>query len=212
MQRALGLMFLAGVSTVVCACGPGHKLGGGKEGAATALFMTSAPTRSSSSTLGSGSSIQPSVTVSCPLEGKATLYGVSLAADASGTGASLSSSYTLDFQGCATTTFDDPKSPAVEKDLVLLNGNMGITQLIDLSNSSAEVTQGFKGRLKLDGAFDDFLDSDVRQKVEAQWLGAQSGSVTVTLDGTITTSSGTYTYSNETVSFTAGHLTAALKD
>jgi hypothetical protein len=53
---------------------------------------------------------------------------------------------------------------------------------------------------------------DVTETISVDALGASSGSVTVTIDGTIKTSEGNYTYANESISITVGGKLPAADD
>jgi hypothetical protein len=58
------------------------------------------------------------------------------------------------------------------------------------------------------GAFDDFIDADVSQSINASAL-ASSADISMNLKGTITTGEGTFSF-DEMVSLLGGHLSATL--
>ena len=68
-----------------------------------------------------------------------------------------------------------------------------------------KIAQTFKGKITFDGAFNDFLEADIVQSVDVSSLRAAPVQVSVILKGTLTDSSGTYTY-DEAVNVTAGNL------
>jgi hypothetical protein len=108
-------------------------------------------------------------------------------------------------------TWDNPETPAVETDKVNLSGDMVFAQSMNFDMSQGQngsVEQSIDGRLNFGGVFNDFIETDVTQKMEWSLMGSTGGSVTFTLDGTIKTSTETFTYNNETLSIVAGTLPA----
>lgn len=212
MRHAIRLSLLAGISAALFACGPGAKLGGGKEGAASALFTAMGPTKASGSALslaGQGIDAHANVTASCAHGGSVELSGFGIATNITGTTTSVSTSYTVQYNGCGVTTWDNPNTPAVENDTVVLNGNITVTQDVNVATASGAVSQGIKGKINYNGAFDDYLDVDVSESVEWSKLDTSGGSVSVNLDGSVKTSTDTYTYAKESITVTGGVLIAA---
>jgi hypothetical protein len=206
MRHALRLSLLAGLSAALFACGPGAKLGGGKEGAASALFSATAPTKSAGSIFqyaGQNLDLQGGATVSCQYGGKATLKAAGVNVNTGGGGVSVKTTYNVTYDNCATATH--------ENNNVVLTGTMTVTQDISVSGTSGNVSQTLKGKVTFGGAFNDYLDANIVQTVDWAKMGATGGSVSITLDGTLATSSESYTYSNESVTITAGTLVAASK-
>jgi len=78
-----------------------------------------------------------------------------------------------------------------------------VTQSVIANAGGASVDQTFKGRIEVQGAFNDFIDADVKQSVSVTGLSSSSGMVAMKLVGTITTSEGTNTF-NEDVNVSAG--------
>lgn len=210
-MRALRLTVVGALALGLVACG-GAKLGGGKEGAAAALFAASGPTKSNGALLdlaGQGhGEFGLDVAVDCQHGGKAVLKGFHVETDVSA-GTTVKQSFRLEYQGCGVTTFDNPETAAVERDRVVIDGNMTVSQSVITNTTGGSVTQTFKGKLSFGGAFSDFLDADVTQSVDWAKLGTSGGSVSVTLNGTLATSTATHTYAQETLSFTAGVMVAA---
>ncbi|MCI0572519.1 MAG: hypothetical protein L0Y66_17330 [Myxococcaceae bacterium] len=108
-------------------------------------------------------------------------------------------SFDLVYAGCSHDgkTFRDG-TMTVQKKVVATTNPVSV---------KAELT--VKGQVNYSGEVDDFLKVDVVQTVSVDALTRTSGKVTVTLDGTIENSTGTYVYANETIELTAGVLPVA---
>lgn len=191
-------MCLMGAVLSLVACGPGAKIGGGKQGAAEALYAASGPTKGSTDRNASGIDVTlTDLSVSCQFGGKAILKNYVLQTDPSGTGTSIGAKYTVAYEKCGAVK--------TEAGVAELNGGWEVVQAIQSTTASAKVAQTFKGKVTYNGAFDDFLEADISQSVDVTALGSTGGTVAVVLKGTLTDSSGTYTY-DEAVNVTAGNL------
>ena len=189
---------LVGAALVLVACGPGAKIGGGKQGAAEALYAASGPTSGSTSrTQGVIDVTLSDLSVACRFGGDATMKNFVLKVDTAGLGANVGQQFDMAYNNCG----------AVKTDVGVanLNGSFKLVQAVQTSTSAVSVSQTFKGKVTFDGAFDDFLEADIVQSVDASALSSGSGQVSVVLKGTLTDSSGTYTY-DEAVNVTAGTL------
>jgi hypothetical protein len=191
-------------------CGTGAKIGGGKQGAAAALFAASSPTKSAGglfSVLAQKLEAGQNLTVDCPHGGKASLNNVQIS-----TGTNLSQTFTINYAGCGALVYDNPDTTTVEQDVVTLDGSMTVTQTFDFNPSdtaaNGSVSQNLKGKITFSGAFSDFIDSDVTDTLQWAQLGTLAGQVTMSLNGHIGTSSDTFTYNNESVTVTAGVMVA----
>lgn len=189
MMRIIRLSLFAAATTALVACGGGPKLGGGKEGAAKALFETNqasnkglqrvtqaVPTRELASAAASGIG---EVTLACAQSGKVTLridFNVLLQNQNQPGSAKLN--YEVEFDDC------------LEEGVNKLDGKLAV----ELSAAIGEVSLKFKGKVHIDGEVDDYIDADVTLLVSATGLDQSSGSVTLKLTGTIETSEATYTY------------------
>ncbi len=196
MIRTIKMCLVGGALTLV-ACGPHAKIGGGKQGAAEALFAASGPTKESTSV---GQGINTAVTdrsVACRYGGQATLKNFSVDVQQG----HVSALYDVAYENCGASNS--------EAGTVVLGGAWKATQLVDTAQGNVKVAQTFKGKIIFGGAFDDFLDADIVQSVDVSSLGTGTGSVAVTLKGTMTNSSGTYTY-DEAVNVTAGNVSVAV--
>lgn len=200
MTRFTRLTMLSAMTLGLAACG-GAKLGGGKEGAAQAAFQASQPAGRGSKTgaslvekaLASGAT---SITLSadCAQGGKA-----SLTLDASANRLDGLVSYSITYDACN----EDGQNE--------YNGTMatalGIT--LDPRYPAGAFTISMKGKLTIDGEISDFIDVDAKLNMDFAATSIHSGSVKLVVDGTIETSDGKFTYSHETVAFTAGELPKA---
>lgn len=190
---AVGTLALVG-------CGPGAKIGNGKQGAAEALMAASGPTKAGSDKAGTPVDLTGAVSWNCPKGGTAKLSGFSLNVNVTG-GASISQSFKIEYLACGLADSD--------QGVAIYNGTMALEQKIVTSTSGVDIEQKFVGRVSVQGAFDDFIDANVTQKISAGVLNG-TGSVSATLIGTIKTSSGSYDY-NEAVTVTGGRITAEIK-
>lgn len=201
MNRTIKLC-LAGAAVSLVACGPGAKIGGGKQGAAEALYAASGPTKGSTDRTSQPLDVSLSdLSVKCQLGGSATLKNYVLKTDTSGGNVSVGAAYDVAYDQCAASKSDQGNA--------VLSGSWKVTQSVQTTSGSVKVLQTFKGKIEFGGAFQDFLDADITQSVDVTSLGSTSGSVSVNLVGKLTDSSGTYDY-NESVNVTAGSVSVAV--
>lgn len=174
-------------------CGPGAKIASNKQAAAEALHSATGPTNGGAGGL--------ALSADCRFGGKTSLQGFQQVFNLGGTNVNVAQQFTVGYQNCA----------AVETSagVAVLNGTWTVTQAVNTTSGSAEVEQSVKGRLLFQGALNDFLDADIVQRVSASALTATSGGVSMVLKGTLTDSSGTYSY-DESVSVTAGSLSVTI--
>lgn len=199
MNHTIKMSVLAAALTLVgTACGPGAKIGGGKQGAAEALFAASQPT-----TGAVDRNMQPidinfsgEVTVGCKFGGSATMKGFQLLTGTAGS-TNIGQKFTLAYNNCG----------AVKTDVGVanFNGAFDVNQTVQAGSGAVNIAQTFKGKVTVDGAFDDFLDADISQKVSATALSATGGGVSIELVGSLETSTDKHTF-NESVSVTPGNL------
>lgn len=192
-MKRIALVALA--TSALVGCGGTAKIGGGKEGAAQAFFAAS-----SASSAGANKSAQPldvagSVSWKCPEGGEASLQGFSVNVTG-GTGANVQQTFTINYNNCGAAKSDEG--------VAIFNGSMTVSQAVVTTNGAVSVDQTFKGHIDVRGAFNDFIEADVKQQVAVSGLSSTGGAaVTMKLVGTITTSSESFTY-NEDVNVTAG--------
>jgi len=156
-------------------------------GAAQALQAASTPTKSGVSKATGGIDVTGSVEYACPQGGSASLNNFALSVNGTEAGGVVAQKFTLTYVNCGLA-----KS---EVGIAIYNGSFEVSQRIEGSSAGGTIEQSFKGRVTLSGAFDDFLEADVKQRVAASALG--QGTASVKLEGTLKNSSGTYTYAED---------------
>jgi len=193
MTRFIRLSVLAVASAALVACGgSGAKLGGGKEGAAQALFEASQPAGKGGQgnllqALASGAT-SAEVSVDCAQSGSVKLkLDLSSVDQTSG-----KFKYELEYNSCNEDGVNE------------FDGKMTMEFKFAASTTSASVELRLKGKIEISGEIEDYLDADVTETIDVAATGANSGSVTVKLDGTIKTSAESYDYRNESITITVG--------
>jgi hypothetical protein len=193
MINAFRLSIVAAVALTLTACG-GAKLGGGKQGAAEALFQASGPaasTKGAAARMLQSGAVTGEVKVDGQKSGSATLsFDVS---DSDSTNGYFA--YNVKYDNFS----DDGKNYYSGQMALKLKFDFNITQ----TSAAGSMVLTMKGKINISGEISDFLDADITETVDFSALSSQSGSVTVKLDGRIATSTETHTYANETISFTA---------
>ena len=198
MSRTIRLTLLAVATTALVACGGGAKLGGGKEGAAKALFEASQPAgkggNSSSQGLLRNGMLDPrllasaadtnlEVSVDCAHGGS-----VKLKLDLTSAGSQSGSfKYDVEYKSCNEDGVNEFK------------GKMTMEFKFDGTSTSADLSLRLKGKIEISGDIDDFIDADVTETFSANATSATTGTVSIKLNGTIKTSEGNYVYNNESV-------------
>ena len=204
MKRFVRMTVLAAAAAALTACGGGAKLGGGKQGAAQALYQASASTSEGGQTAGQrirsiameraravASGVQD-IDISGEIEVECTKGG--------------SASMKLDIAGGDTSgklVFDISYDDCSEDGVNSIDGDMKMTFFFDFdfeNSDSFEMKLGMQGKIEFSGDVDDFIDADVIQYVG---INGTSGQVTVKIDGKIATSTDSYTYANESFNFSA---------
>lgn len=187
---------LALAAVALVGCGAGRPLAPGKEAAAGALFQSS---RGATGTPGmlaqvmsSGAGTFTSVKVNCPHGGT---VAIAFTVDAANPQASIA--YDLAYDGCS---FDGHTS---------MKGTLHMTYDIVTSGTSVDLAMNLSGRLEFWGDISDHLDVDVTETVHQSDLSSPTPTVSLTLNGTISDSSGTYTYANEVVTIDGSGFEAA---
>ncbi len=195
-MKALKVLFVAALAVGLSACG-GAKLGGGKEGASKALFEATQPASSAQ-----GSWVKTYGAFAGETTGEVTVQGKS---------------------GSATVTFEasdntDPNNFAFtmtvsydgysDDDETFFNGSMKITMSIKSSTvgttTTASIDFAMKGRMEMSGKISDFVEADVVMSMSASASESSAGTVSVKMNGTVSTSEDSYTFNNEEISFDAG--------
>lgn len=195
MLRTIRFSLLAVATTALVACGGGAKLGGGKEGAAKALFEASQPAGKGGNTngqsllkaLASGADITGDleVEVACSQGGAVKLK---LDLSSAGTGSQTGSfKYDLEYKDC--------NEDGVNK----FKGKMTMEFIFAGTETSIDLSLRLKGKIEISGDIDDFIEADVTETFSASATSATSGTVSIKLNGTIKTSEGNYVYNNESI-------------
>lgn len=182
-------------SLALVACGPGAKIDG-KQGAAEAMFAASKPSSAKADTASTPVDVTGGINYKCPEGGNASITGAGISIGTGGVG----TSFTLKYDNCGLAKGD--------VGVAIFNGSMSFSQSI-VTGSTISVDQGFKGRLDVKGAYDDFIEADVKQSIAVGDLGASGTGVSMVLKGTIKTSEGTFTF-DEMVSVIAGQISAKI--
>ena len=191
MKRFVRSSVLAAAALSLAACSSGPKLGGGKQGAAQALYQASDSTSEKGANrllkraLAQDISLDGDVTVNCTHGGTATME-VDLDS-ITATDTSVTLAFDIEYDECN----EDGKNA--------LSGDMTMGFLIGTDGAeSFELGLRMKGELDISGEVDDFIDADVTQYIG---FNGTSGQITTKINGTISTRSGEYVYNNETFTF-----------
>lgn len=184
-------------SLVMMACGPGAKIDG-KQGAAEALFAASKPSQAKADPSATPVDLTGGINFKCPEGGTADISGAGISI---GTGG-VATSVTLSYKGCGLAKGNIG--------VAIFNGDMTLSQKVVTSGPTISVDQSFKGKVLVQGAYDDFLDADVSQSVAVGDLGAAGSGVSMILKGTISTSEGTFTF-DESVTVVGGQIAAKIE-
>jgi hypothetical protein len=177
------------------ACGGTAKIGGGKDGAAQAFFAASSATSAGANRSAQPLDITGSIAWKCPEGGEASLSGFGASVNTGGGGATVAQNFTVTYRNCGAARSD--------VGVAIYNGSFTVTQSVVTGTSGVSVDQQFKGRIEVQGAFNDFIEADVRQQVSVTGLSSTGGAVSMKLIGTIKTSTESFSY-NEDVNVTAG--------
>jgi hypothetical protein len=188
------------MAMVACGGGGNAKVGGGKQGAAQALAAAAAPTKASAERSATPVDLTGDIDWKCPHGGTAKLSGFQDVTMVNGGNVSVAQSFRVTYADCGLAQSD--------VGIALYNGTLDVTQKIDASADGVFIDQLLKGRLTIGGAFDDFLEADVTQRVAVTALDGK-GSVDMELRGTLKNSSGTYTYDGS-ITVTEGSLDAVV--
>ncbi|MBN1209859.1 MAG: hypothetical protein JXB05_33725 [Myxococcaceae bacterium] len=208
MSRFIRLSILAAATAALMACGGGGaKLGGGKEGAAKALFEASQPAGQGGKSNGQAlierlASAAQSIgnadrSVDCAHSGSVALKLDLTSVIVDGTG-EVKFKSEVDYKGCNEDGANE------------FNGKMTMEFKLSALGSAATIELKLKGKIEISGEIEDFLDADVTQIISAAATSQTTGSATITITGTIKTSESTYTYDGTPLTITVeGHIPAA---
>jgi hypothetical protein len=198
MIRMIRYSLLAAAATALVACGGGPKLGGGKEGAAKAMFVASQNSNAAlqRATTGQALPIRELASyadntvgeflVKCAKSGelKVKIDFLTYLEDIE----KGEFKYEVEFNDCN------------EDGLNALDGNLAIE--FKTVPGTIDVSLKFKGKVEFSGEVDDYIDADVTLAVSSRGLDQTTGSVGITLTGEIETSEATYTYDGSPLTIT----------
>lgn len=201
MSSKLNVGLLVSTFAALSACGPGAKISAGKEGAAQALYSASGAASKGQDPYGQPIDFGITATYKCREGGEATLSGFQTVTDFTGGGVNVGQSFDIAYKNCGTVK--------TRYGVAILNGTWTTTQAVVTTGTSVDVAQKFKGKILYQGAMDDYLDADIVQTVAVNAADVSTGSVSMVLKGTLSDSSGTYTY-DEAVSVTAGDISVTV--
>jgi hypothetical protein len=199
MTRFTRLTMLSAMAAGLVACGGGAKLGGGEDGAAQAAYQASKPTGRFGTTsqqlveraLASGATANATFTANCTKGGKA-----SLTLDAINFGQNGALNYSVSYDDCS----EDGKNE--------YNGRIASSLRFafheDFGGFSFITTM--KGKLTIEGEISDFIEMDTTLTMDVGATSTTTGNVRLLVDGTVTTSGGSYTYVNKSLDLSAGLL------
>jgi hypothetical protein len=206
MNRFVRLTLLSAFTAALAACGGGAKLGGGKSGAAQAVFQASQPVgqqgTSAQALLGKALANGQNTldtTVTCEHGGKATLK-VDTSYTGGGDVENLTFAYDVTYAACNV----DGKNE--------YNGSMKTVMTLDADftngGTTAEIVYKLNGKLTLEGEVSDFVEAkNLTMTMSLSANSANDGaSVGMTLNGSIATSTESYVYTNESITITTGEL------
>ena len=209
MKFGIRMSMLGALAVAMIGCG-GAKLGGGKQGAAAALHETGQAGNGARGALLRAFGSYADINVGQTVEVKGDKGGTAtVKIEASGADTTDSSKFLMTVDVTFNNYSEDGKNT--------YNGNMKITMKFSFNVSGTgsttqvdgEMALTYKGKITLSGEISDFVEADVTETATFSSLQAESGSITVTLNGSIATSTEKHTYTNEKVTFTAGQLEAA---
>lgn len=196
MLRFVRLSLVAAATTALVACGgSGAKIGGGKEGAAKAAFQAGQPAGQGANTSGQNLLRQlaaGAATGSAEFSTDCAKGGsVKLKLDLTSTdNQSGGIKYKADYNKCSQDGINS------------YDGSMEMEFKANITGSSVELSIRLKGKVDITGTIDDSIDADVTETFAATATSATSGTVSIKVDGSIKTSSASYTYANETLNIT----------
>jgi hypothetical protein len=194
MTNAMRLVVLTAAVGALVGCG-GAKIGSKEEAAKWAGQSGDSLGSSKGALLSlykSGVDSSGSISVSCTHGGTAEAKFAGTGTDASGF-----LTYELTYKNCTEPSYDDPETEAIEKEDVVANGTLTFSMKIDITSTTAAFEIKMKGRVDLGGAYSDFLEMDITESYVANVTDTSIDAKFV-INGSIKTSSETYSYNNET--------------
>lgn len=201
MTRMIRLLAVSAVALGLTACGGGARLGGDKQGAAQAAFQASQPAGRGHTKTGqalvdqalASGALNITVSADCAESGK-----VHLTVDAGAVPKLGTFSYVIRYDACS----EDGENEYTGE----MKTTVGVGLDLDGKIKFGAIYIAMKGSLTIEGEISDTLETDIRLSMEAVATSKRSGSVELVIDGTIKTSTHSFTYSQEVIATTAGRL------
>ncbi|MFT3710657.1 MAG: hypothetical protein QM817_23795 [Archangium sp.] len=190
------LMIVVG-SFALMACGPGAKIDG-KQGAAEAFLAASQPSKKKADTSATPADLTGSLTWNCPEGGNTEINGASVSIGTGGVSAGVN----MKFAGCGIA-----KSKV---GVAIYNGDMNLAQNVSTSGGNVGISQTIKGKVTVQGAYDDFVECDVAQTINVGDLGTSGTGVSMHLKGFVKTSEGTFNF-DEDLTVMSGTISARVE-
>ena len=195
MLRFIRLSLVAAATTALVACGGGAKIGGGKEGAAKAAFQAGQPASQGANTSGQNllrQLAEGAATGSVEFTDDCAKSGsVKLSLDLTSTDKQFGGiKYKVDYNKCS------------QDGINTYDGSMEMEFKANISGTTVELSIRLKGKMDISGDIDDSIDADVTETFAATATSTHSGTVSIKVNGSIKTSSGSYTYANEALNIT----------
>jgi hypothetical protein len=194
MLRIVRLSLLA-AATALVACGGGAKIGGGKEGAAKAAFQAGQPAGKGANSNGQNLYQQ--------MASRAASGSAEFSVDcAKGGSVKLTLDLTSTGNQSGTFTYKASYNNCNQDGINSYDGDMMIDFTISGSLNSLQMALHLKGKVDISGDISDSIDADVTETFAATATSATSGTVSITVNGSIKTSTASYTYANEALNIT----------
>jgi hypothetical protein len=199
LKNLIRMSVVSAVAMSLFACGGGAKLKPGKENAAAAVFTASQGASRSQGglmdILRQNADATVDVKVNCTRGGDVTLHWI---AQSGGTG--------------SLAKFDLRYSNCSHDGRTTMNGTMTTEMTTSVSSGQLVAELKLTGRIDFSGEVSDYVVANVTERLDVSKLSANQGvSVSLIFNGTIQTSTETYTYNNETLSVVAGTIAADVK-
>lgn len=206
MKNFVRMSVLAAAAVALSACGSSGAKLKDKQAAAQAMYQA---------TEGSGQSSGQSVVRGLVNRARA-LHAQAVASGAATVDTDLEITADCAHGGSATLKFNTDSSYATDTSVSIaydisydncnedgkneIDGDMTMGIYLAADSSSFEAKFGLKGKIDIDGEISDSLDANITESVG---INGTSGQVSLKIDGSIKTSDQSYTYSNETFTFSA---------
>lgn len=208
-MKAIRFVVLAAVAASLTACG-GARLGGGKEGAAQALFAVSQPgAQQGQARAAAVGSVHALALEAAKAQAQGTLEFGTRCAQGGYVYLQVDPERMLENEGAVTWSVRYADCSVDGESRLAGTVRMALAVTSSPTDASFSFVIKVKGRIDIHGEVEDYVDADVTQTLDFEQLGVREGELTLRLDGTVRTASGTYTYADEAVVIHVGVLPVA---